>query len=152
MNSTYMKVFGVAVGIVLVLAVGAILGIVGSFRLPGLLYSTTSTSTTIYSSESELANAIDVVDATHKVVHEGDMDYITVSYKFTLRNNSDNDIYVDSFDIDVNYVDAEGFAIYQPGSGSGFVVPANGEATHTGVDNIEQGVVDQIAGIVVQGV
>lgn len=152
-----LKRFGLGVGalfivvLVVVAAVGAGIWLM-QFGVTRMYASTTVT----YDSQAEFRKAIEVVDESiaWKIVSRGEHDGFDqwhVSYKYTVRNVSSDDIFVHGWsDLHVSYVDAEGFAVFE-GRGGGYTVPANGEYTHTYVDQIDANIAAQIVDVQVVG-
>lgn len=152
------KRFGLGVGalfiVVLVVAVMAAIWLM-QFGLTRVFTSTSVTHT--YSSQDEFRKNIDVVEGSMQWKVIGTEDdplhpYVWVSFKYTLRNTSDQDITVGGWsDLLVQFVDADGFAVWQPNTGTDYIVPANSEFTFTLVDNVEKAIADQIANMRIDG-
>ena len=155
-----LKRFGLGVGalfIVVLVVVAAVFAAIWLIQF-GLFRVFTSTSVTrTYSSQDEFRKNIDVVEGSMqwKVVNAQDSpfdDMVWISFKYTLRNTSDQDITVGGWsDLMVQFVDADGFAVWQPNTGTDYTVPANSEFTFTLVDNVEKAIADQIADMRIDG-
>ena len=152
--------FGLGVGalfIVVLVVVAAVFAAIWLIQF-GLFRTFTSTSVTrTYSSQDEFRKNIDVVEGSlqWKVVNAQESafdDLVWISFKYTLRNTSDQDITVGGWsDLMVQFVDADGFAVWQPSTGTDFTVPANSDFTFTLVDNVEKAIADQIADMRIDG-
>ncbi|MDE2767343.1 MAG: hypothetical protein OXO54_09270 [Chloroflexota bacterium] len=152
--------FGLGVGALFIVVLVVVAAVMASFWLMqfGLSHVFTSTSVThTYSSRDEFRANIDLVEGSKawKVVNAQESpfdDHVWISFKYTLRNTSDQDIVVGGWsDLMVQFVDADGFAVWQPAKGTDYVVPANSEFTFTLVDNVEKAIADQIADMRIDG-
>ena len=75
-----------------------------------------------------------------------------VSFKFTLRNPTGEDIEVRVFDLSIWFFDSEGFALARYNYADEFTVPANGEYTYSAPHSLRGGLGEQVAFIEVLGV
>ncbi len=75
-----------------------------------------------------------------------------VSFKFTLRNPTSEDIEVRVFDLRIWFFDSEGFALVRYNYADEFTVPANGEYTYSAPHSLRGGLGEQVAYIEVLGV
>ena len=155
-----LKRFGLGVGALFIVVVVVVVAVMAAIWLMqfGLSRVFTSTSVTrTYSSQDEFRQNIDVVEGSMqwKVVNAQESpfdDMVWISFKYTLRNTSDQDITVGGWsDIMVQFVDADGFAVWQPNTGTDYTVPANSDFTFTLVDNVEKAIADQIADMRIDG-
>lgn len=155
-----LKRFGLGVGALFIVVLVVVVAVMAAIWLTqfGLTRVFTSTSVThTYSSQDEFRKNIDVVEGSMQWKVIGTEDdplhpYVWVSFKYTLRNTSNQDITVGGWsDLLVQFVDADGFAVWQPNTGTDYVVPANSEFTFTLVDNVEKAIADQIADMRIDG-
>ena len=144
------KNIGLAIGgfllVALAMAIGIGAGQIGTAfvwqRLAtGVSYSSVETT---YDSVQEFSESIEIVDlawrslGTHQFGEK-------ITFKYTVRNLTDEDLTINSWRRFIPvFVDADGFAIVEAATGGEFIVPANGEYTHTGVENIENELFEQI--------
>lgn len=75
-----------------------------------------------------------------------------VSFKFTLRNPTSEDIEVRVFDLRIWFFDSEGFALARYNYADEFTVPANGQYTYSAPHGLRDGLGEQVAYIEVLGV
>ena len=75
-----------------------------------------------------------------------------VSFKFTLRNPTSEDIEVRVFDLRIWFFDSEGFALARYNYAYEFTVPANGQYTYSAPHGLRDGLGEQVAYIEVLGV
>jgi len=150
-----LKRFGLGVGALFIVVVVVAAVWLMQFGMTRVFTSTSVTRT--YSSQDEFRKNIDVVEGSlqWKVVNAQESafdDLVWISFKYTLRNTSDQDITVGGWsDLMVQFVDADGFAVWQPSTGADYTVPANSDFTFTLVDNVEKSIADQIADMRIDG-
>jgi len=151
-----LKRFGLGVGALFIVVVVVVAAVwLMQFGMTRVFTSTSVTRT--YSSQDEFRKNIDVVEGSlqWKVVNAQESafdDLVWISFKYTLRNTSDQDITVGGWsDLMVQFVDADGFAVWQPSTGADYTVPANSDFTFTLVDNVEKSIADQIADMRIDG-
>lgn len=75
-----------------------------------------------------------------------------ISFKFTLRNPTSEDIQVRAFDLRIWFFDSEGFALARFNYADEFTVPANGEYTYSAPHDLRGGLGEQVSFIEVLGV
>ncbi len=75
-----------------------------------------------------------------------------ISFRFTLRNPTGEDIEVRVFDLRIWFFDSEGFALARYNYADEFTVPANGEYTYSAPHTLRGGLGEQVAFIEVLGV
>ena len=75
-----------------------------------------------------------------------------ISFKFTLRNPTSEDIEVRVFDLRIWFFDSEDFALARYNYAGEFTVPANGEYTYSAPHTLRGGLGEQVAYIEVLGV
>ena len=146
---------GVCLAATLVLAVMVGAGVVlGQFTFEYLAAIDRNSTYRAYSDYDnlDLYLMLEVVDGSEdwKQLHRSDNDRSTVSYKYTLRNNTDRDVLVYESQIRPTFLDAEGFAVTTM-LGSGRVVPAGGGVAITDVERIPDDLASQIADFKVLG-
>ena len=133
--------------VALAMAVGLGAGQLGTaFLWSRLATSTSYTSVeTTYDGVQEFNESIEVVDLAWRRLGATDRFGQRLTFKYTVRNLTDEDITINSWRSFIPvFVDADGFAIHEAATGGEFVVPANGEYTHTGVEHIETELYEQI--------
>ena len=75
-----------------------------------------------------------------------------ISFKFTLRNPTGEDIQVRVYDLRIWFFDSEGFALARYNYADEFTVPANGEYTYSAPHTLRGGLGEQVAFVEVLGV
>ena len=75
-----------------------------------------------------------------------------VSFKFTVRNPTNEDILVDVYQLRILFFDSEGFSLARYNWADEFTVPANGEYTYSAPHSLRDGLGEQVAFIEVLGV
>lgn len=133
--------------VALAMAVGLGAGQLGTTFLWSRLATSVSYSSveTTYDAVQEFNESIEVVDLAWRRL--GDTDHFgqRITFKYTVRNLTDENITINSWRSFIPvFVDADGFALHEAATGGEFIVPANGEYTHTGVEHIETELFEQI--------
>ena len=75
-----------------------------------------------------------------------------ISFKFTLRNLTGEDIHIRVFDLRIWFFDSDGFALARYNYADEIKVPANGEYTYSAPHTLRGGLGEQVAYIEVLGV
>ena len=75
-----------------------------------------------------------------------------VSFKFTVRNPTNEDILVDVYQLRILFFDSEGFSLARYNWADEFTVPANGEYTYSAPHSLRGGLGEQVSFIEVLGV
>ncbi len=75
-----------------------------------------------------------------------------VSFKFTVRNPTNEDILVDVYQLRILFIESEGFVLERNNWAAEFTVPANGEYTYSAPHSLRDGLGEQVAFIEVLGV
>ena len=141
---------GLGVLVVLIVAVAAGIG-AGQFgtawlwsRIGGVMsYSSVETTSDRL---KEFDQRYEIVDIEWRILDDGeDGKYVRVTYKYTVRNLTSEDLTMNSWRAIIpTFVDAEGFAIAEAATGVAYIVPANGEYTHTGIEHIDADLWEQV--------
>ena len=133
--------------VALAMAVGLGAGQIGTAFLWSRLSTSTSYTSveTTYDGVQEFNESIEVVDVAWRTLGATDHFGQRVTFKYTVRNLTDEDLTINNWRSFIPvFVDADGFAIHEAATGGEFIVPANGEYTHTGVEHIETELYEQI--------
>ena len=106
--------------------------------------------------EDKLNEDIELVEDSieWKLISQNDDcgDEARVSFKFTVRNPTNEDILVDVYQLRILFFDSEGFSLARYNWADEFTVPANGEYTYSAPHSLRDGLGEQVAFIEVLGV
>ncbi len=147
----------VAVGITALLGVGIVIGLLGILYLS--LNTQRNYSSTDYDSDIERAEKLEVVEGSidYKLLYveneNSDFDpEAVISFKYTLRNVSDESFTFDMWHLDGAFLDADGFAIALIRVSTTLTIPGNDELAYTGIVKVPASIADQIVALELRGV
>lgn len=114
--------------------------------------SFSSSVETTYDGVREFNESIEIVDLEWRSLGSGPFGE-SVTFKYTVHNLTDEDITINGWRSFIPvFVDADGFAIVEAATGGEYIVPANGEYTHTGVEHIDTELFGQIVDLRLLGI
>ena len=143
------------VGACILVVVCVIAGMLVYLLVIRTLASSAFTSDSTFEEGTINENIVVVEDSIKwKLILESD-DYgndSRISFKFTLRNPTGEDIQVRVYDLRIWFFDSEGFALARYNYADEFTVPANGEYTYSAPHTLRGGLGEQVAFVEVLGV